>query len=583
MSNFENFRYTELGRQLSLLVQAGEAQMDLRYLAIGNGSWTSAQISGAPPDQLVSEKMRVDISSAQVDGDTVVVRGLFENTELTEGFHVTELAVIAMHPTLGPIVYMIDYVGLSAASYVPDRTGAEWGLELEAPIISTTASAIAMQINKRNLGGSDQQSFFNECVSGLLPGTLTGSEGRWQVVATVSVTVTARVIRDFFGLTLVRLQASAVFPKSLSLGTLSKIDPAFRIILFGDSGQPYTGYHLAWDVTEGVAYMDFLPFFKDFRFDITEGKSYTCHVCCESTEIADAMVGEKSFSETFIGSDLTPADELAAIMPAGHYGSLNVGYKNGKVFQSQLLTDADFDGETGLLSLVLSEIPISFQAVEVLNAAKEWVTWTRYIDSWGDSVWSYSSSNVKMFFDLASSYASHGFQSVEDMRNRSAIRPQYHAKSRHLRPINNPENVQIIGGHAYIYNGNYNSEGRRLVQELIGVVPSGSTQLGKWTPITTQLKFTDSSKVWELSYDPVVPRNATANPTVVMVFGQYVEGGTYRIAVWFKELVYDPDTGDHGDDGKFYIVDGMIYILDQNGNYVLAGCMGYDTGIAITD
>ena len=83
--------------------------LDLEHIVVGSGEWTAEEQDGNPPAALKSLQKTIAISSVEQNGKVAVVHGTLSNSDLENGFSITEIGVTAKHPIEGEILYMADY------------------------------------------------------------------------------------------------------------------------------------------------------------------------------------------------------------------------------------------------------------------------------------------------------------------------------------------------------------------------------------------------------------------------------------------------------------------------------------------
>lgn len=111
------------GKALLAKWQAGGATPQITHAAIGSGSYTKTE-DASTRTSLKAEKLRVGISSAAADGDTLNLRFVFSNDSVTTGFPVTEVGVFATDPDKGEVLYSISVsADESVADFFPAYSG----------------------------------------------------------------------------------------------------------------------------------------------------------------------------------------------------------------------------------------------------------------------------------------------------------------------------------------------------------------------------------------------------------------------------------------------------------------------------
>ena len=109
------------GKALLAKWQAGGATPQITHAAIGSGSYTKTE-DASTRTSLKAEKL--GISSAAADGDTLNLRFVFSNDNVTTGFSVTEVGVFAKDPDKGEVLYSISVsADESVADFFPAYSG----------------------------------------------------------------------------------------------------------------------------------------------------------------------------------------------------------------------------------------------------------------------------------------------------------------------------------------------------------------------------------------------------------------------------------------------------------------------------
>jgi hypothetical protein len=420
----------------------------------------------------------------------------------------------------------------------------------------------------------------------LISGEAQGTEGRWKCVFVGSVTPTEVTIGTIVGSLGTRLRDENTQVLK-DYGNFELINPDYKHFTIGDSGAPYQGTFANSDYSS-VRAIQLHPKHGDVTADFTTGNTYPVFVFQESSDPADQQTGNLDVVEYFLGNNKTDTASVNTITGGvGSYATLNVGHWDGPNWQSQLL------GDVGVTSHVIS-VKASRKFIDNiynLNCSVRRADGDYQSFSLGDwahvtaTQYGWAGDNMKNIFhiNITDSYAALGYTSEADMLANSVVKVEYKTKARRVRPIANPTNVRMLGDVWYA-NGYAPFQGADLVSELIGGVPVGGTINVMWAKIRT---YEVNSYVWgdlfnrNLSHVAVVPNSGSTNPAVKALSGLYESGGTLRVAMWFKELVYDSVAGSWGDDGKIPVVDNVVTTTDDNGNVVLCGTYGWDTGIPV--
>jgi hypothetical protein len=417
----------------------------------------------------------------------------------------------------------------------------------------------------------------------LISGEAQGTEGRWLCVFVGSVTPTEVTIGTIVGNLGTRLRDENTQVLK-DYGDFELINPDHKHFTIGDSGVPYQG-HFANSDYSSIRAIQLHPKHGDVRSDFTTGNTYPVFVFKESSGPADQQTGDLDVIEYFLGNNKTDTASVNAITGGvGSYATLNAGYWDGPNWQSQLLGDVPVFG-SGTAQVRINPIKLSrtYIGTPVTQVRKNDGSWqTASVGdalSGGTVFWNATENRCSLNI---SNYASLGYSSEADMLDNSAVRVEYKTRARRVRPIANPAGLTVLG-HVFVGNGFADYQEASLIYELINGVPVGGTANAVWTSLrsyeyssyTTRRLFNRN-----LTHTVVAP-NSTANPAVKALWGLYESGGTLHIAIWSKELVYDSVAGSWGDDGKIPVVDNVVTTTDDNGNVVLCGTYGWDTGIPV--
>lgn len=137
MAQFKKALITEKGLNLIAKSQAG-AKIQFTRIATGNGEWPE-DTNFAKVEFLENEIQSIDINSITIlNNDTVRVRGVLRNQDLTDGYFIREMGLFAEDPDLGEILYCI--VTAVIADYFPaDEQNNQLSILID--IITTVSNA----------------------------------------------------------------------------------------------------------------------------------------------------------------------------------------------------------------------------------------------------------------------------------------------------------------------------------------------------------------------------------------------------------------------------------------------------------
>ena len=106
MALFRKALITERGLNLIAKSQAG-ADIQFTRIATGNGEWPE-EFNFVKAESLENEQQSIAINSiAILNKDTVRIRGVLSNKNLTNGYFIREMGLFADDPDLGEILYCV--------------------------------------------------------------------------------------------------------------------------------------------------------------------------------------------------------------------------------------------------------------------------------------------------------------------------------------------------------------------------------------------------------------------------------------------------------------------------------------------
>lgn len=404
----------------------------------------------------------------------------------------------------------------------------------------------------------------------LITGEALGTEGRWKFEFAGSITPSTAFTATYTTVTTILRSYGVTFPQTW--GTRDRIEPEFFGVIFGDSGTPYKSHCVA-NVYGSNDDVYIHPKHGDVRSDFTVGNTYPVYVFQEATDPADQQTGDLDVKEYFLGSGRTSVADMNAITGGiGNFCTLNAGYWDGPNWKSQLLGDTTPRGGQLELKQSRKDAGGAF-TVEVLNATGGWQLYTS--GDWAAGQYKTARDPVKntVLVNVTQSFAALGYSSEADMLANSAVRVEYKTKARRLRPYDLPLNPLVIGD----IRDMYGVEIAQLVSEFIGDVTTNASTLSSVFPVTSIAMREANHYIRFAYYDPalaVPSRGVVTLPLLIQL------GGTLHIAFPFTEIVPDVDSGATGK-AVDALANYVVTTTDDNGNTVLCGCMGYDTGIAV--
>jgi len=135
---------TDAGKNLLLRALTGET-INFTKIQIGNGEAQNPREATA----LANPIMTIPISNISIGEDYVTLTGLFTNSTVTNGFHITEAGFFADDPDDpgNEILYALGNEDESTADYVPSNTNRILEMELDALIFIGDAENVTAAIN----------------------------------------------------------------------------------------------------------------------------------------------------------------------------------------------------------------------------------------------------------------------------------------------------------------------------------------------------------------------------------------------------------------------------------------------------
>lgn len=141
MAQYPTMVITELGKILYAKSQTGKP---LVYTKMGIGS---GEVSGDPTNltQLVQPIGYFNISSFAINGDTAMIKAVFENTNITQTTYSCELGLFANDPDYGEILYAYANAG-GNGDYIPPLAAGPFSREFQINVVVGSATSVTAQI-----------------------------------------------------------------------------------------------------------------------------------------------------------------------------------------------------------------------------------------------------------------------------------------------------------------------------------------------------------------------------------------------------------------------------------------------------
>ena len=118
-----NMTITTKGLNLRARAEAEELVLQFTKVAIGNGDYDGSE-DLMPLTDLKSKKQELGINSKTYEENTISLKTVVSNTDLTEGYYIKEIGVYAQDPDEGEILYSISVEMDDKWDYLPAE---EWG------------------------------------------------------------------------------------------------------------------------------------------------------------------------------------------------------------------------------------------------------------------------------------------------------------------------------------------------------------------------------------------------------------------------------------------------------------------------
>lgn len=116
--SFSTILFTDKGRALQSKALAG-ANLNFTKIVMGSGNLGGQ--SQITLSAVIEPKVNLNITSLQHKSNYATVKGVFSNSDISEGFYWRELGVYAQDPDLGEILYCYGNAG-ALADYIPSQS-----------------------------------------------------------------------------------------------------------------------------------------------------------------------------------------------------------------------------------------------------------------------------------------------------------------------------------------------------------------------------------------------------------------------------------------------------------------------------
>jgi hypothetical protein len=104
MSQWAGGVLTAAGRALQAKVEAGTT-LNITKVKLGDGTENMSQVDSLT--NLVSPKVELAVSTAEVEGETCTITGIMASTALNAGFYCREWGLFAQDPIIKSVMFLI--------------------------------------------------------------------------------------------------------------------------------------------------------------------------------------------------------------------------------------------------------------------------------------------------------------------------------------------------------------------------------------------------------------------------------------------------------------------------------------------
>jgi len=181
-----------------------------------------------------------------------------------------------------------------------------------------------------------------------------------------------------------------------------------------------------------------------------------------------------------------------------------------------------------------------------------------------------------------------GYSSMEEALDLMLVKVYYKTKSNFLELANS--NTLLKLGTGWAGNAYWTVHGSILNSCLINKVPVGTATsvpgtVGQWFKVENWVVNTSPESYMRLenrgwavkpTHQPVIFAQNNNIPAAKTLNYLTTSNNRARLQFVFKELKYDTDSSNWGDDNKFQITDKVSTLTDENGNTVLYGQKSFD-------
>ena len=464
------------------------------------------------------------------------------------------------------------------------RSGVEGALNavrsVKNTIESTRDNALAA-LQSVTGAGVDVDSLFRDQLNRLISGKLAGTGGEWECTHIGEITPDTVEFNTTYdvgnttgikNLAIARNGSGGWLPQQY-LTNLNRLESDFCGVIYGNS-KCYKIYCAAVLAGSAVCWrIQVHPQCGDVRADFTAGTAYRFVLFRRSGDVAKQHTGEYTQPEYFVGNNVTEmpfAVGDSALLNPVRLGEMTL-YGTGV--------------SRRLGNMILSDKFARIDRVVVYSKNRS----TSYTLTAGDATLPgefFVSSPENRASPNISQLSAWGYSSEQDFLDNGCIRVYAVYFMPRLKPyaipaarfVVPPEKLHMLQTSRIEYGAN-------LITELLGKVPTKYSSYNNAGPFTRST-FENGRAVatWLYLDSEVRPRYNGEFATVAMTAGAYVHDGTLQLCIIFKELLYDTEANSwNADSGALEFADYSKTTTDDNGNVILCGCMGFDTGIAIPE
>ena len=148
MANWIGGRLTKAGRDLQIKVEAGQCQLELTKIKLGDGAEDISSVDRMT--DLVGPKAEFGISQVEAKDGLCTVTGIISSSNVTAAFYAREWGLFAKDPDRGEILYMIS-IDPNPESIPPKTAALKQAATYAMNIVVANAANIEVRIDPAGL------------------------------------------------------------------------------------------------------------------------------------------------------------------------------------------------------------------------------------------------------------------------------------------------------------------------------------------------------------------------------------------------------------------------------------------------